>query len=173
MDKKIPIRKELRLEGYDYSTPGAYFLTFCTYNRKNTLSQIVGKGCEQPVLQLSSCGEIVDKIINGIPSRFCVTVDKYVIMPNHVHLLVTIAEEDAQRAIRESPLRGRSIISKVVGYIKMNTAKEIRQMFGNVRVWQRGFYDHIIRGSYDYDEIAKYIEENPIRWELDKLYSKG
>ncbi len=169
----MPIRKDLRLQGYDYSIPGAYFLTFCTYNRKNILSQIVGKAYEPPVLQLSPCGKIVDKLINGIPSHFCSMVDKYVIMPNHVHLLIMITEEDVQRAIRESPLRGRSIVSKMVGYIKMNASKEIHQLFGDVSVWQRGFYDHIIRGRQDYDEIAKYIEENPIRWELDKLYSQG
>jgi len=68
--------------------------------------------------------------------------------------------------------RGDSVISKVVGYIKMNASKEIHRQFGNKQVWQRSYYDHVIRNQADYDEIAKYISENPLRWELDKLYSE-
>jgi len=60
----------------------------------------------------------------------------------------------------------------VVGYIKMNASKEIHRQFGNKQVWQRSYYDHVIRNQADYDEIAKYISENPLRWELDKLYSE-
>jgi len=93
-------------------------------------------------------------------------------MPNHIHLIAMITEEDALRAIHESPLHGRSIVSKLVGYIKMNASKAIRKQYGNVGVWQRGYYDHVIRNQADYDMIAAYIEENPIRWELDQLYSK-
>jgi REP element-mobilizing transposase RayT len=73
-------------------------------------------------------------------------------------------------AIRESPLRGRSTVSKVVGYIKMNSSKEIHSRYGETKVWQRGFYDHVIRNQYDYEEIANYIYLNPTRWQADKLY---
>lgn len=75
-------------------------------------------------------------------------------------------------AIHESPLQSRSVVSKVVGYIKMNSSKEIHKHFGDITVWQRGFHDHIIRNKNDYDKIAKYISENPLRWELDCFFNQ-
>ena len=68
--------------------------------------------------------------------------------------------------------RGDSVISKMVGYIKMNVSKEIHNRFGDMVIWQRGFYDHIIRDKNDYEIITKYIHENPIRWHFDKLFSE-
>ena len=88
---------------YDYNTPGAYFLTFCTYNRKHFLSRIVGAIHESPELQLTTCGMIVESVIQNIPAHLHVTIDRYVIMPNHVHLIAVITEADMLRAIRESP----------------------------------------------------------------------
>ena len=172
MENKLPVRKNLRLREFDYNTPGAYFITFCTHNRSNILSRIVGAIHESPVSQLTTCGVIVDAVIQSIPEHLHVTIDRYVIMPNHVHLIVVIAESDVLRAIRESPLQGRSIVSKAVGYIKMNASKAIRQQYGDVTVWQRGYHDHVIRNQDDYEMIAKYIHENPLRWELDKFYSE-
>ena len=172
VENKLPQRKHPRLQEYDYSTPGAYFVTFCTHNRKNTLSHIVGAIHESPEVQLTTYGKIVDHVIQNLPAYLPVTIAYYVIMPNHIHLLLMLTEENLLRAIRESPLRSRSVISKVVGYIKMNASKEIHRQFGNKQVWQRSYYDHVIRNQADYDEIAKYISENPLRWELDKLYSE-
>ena len=172
MENKLPVRKNLRLREFDYNTPGAYFITFCTHNRSNILSRIVGAIQESPVSQLTTCGVIVDEVIQSIPEHLHVTIDRYVIMPNHVHLIVVIAESDVLRAIRESPLQGRSTVSKAVGYIKMNASKAIRQQYGDVTVWQRGYHDHVIRNQDDYEMIAKYIHENPLRWELDKFYSE-
>ena len=162
----------MRLNFYDYSTPGGYFITFCTHDRKNTLSRIVGAIHESPEPQLTVCGKIVERILQCIPQHLSVTVDQYVIMPNHVHLILLITEENAMRAIHESSLQGRSIISKAVGYIKMNASKAIRQIYGDVSVWQRGYHDHVIRNQADYEMIAKYIYENPIRWELDRYHQK-
>ena len=172
MENRLPVRKPLRLREFDYSTPGAYFITFCTYDRRNTLSRIVGAIHESPESCLTACGVIVDEVIRSISDHLPVTIDRYVIMPNHVHLIVMISEEDVRRAIRESPLQGRSIVSKLVGYIKMNASKAIRQQYGDVTVWQRGYHDHVIRNQADYEMIAKYIHENPFRWELDKFYSE-
>ena len=76
------------------------------------------------------------------------------------------------RAIRESPLQSRTIISKMIGYIKMNASRAIRQHYGDVVVWQRGYHDHVIRNQEDYVALAEYIQTNPIRWELDKLYTE-
>lgn len=85
-------------------------------------------------------------------------------------MIAIITEEDAQRAIRESPLQARSIMSKLIGYIKMNASKAIRQRYGAIPVWQRGYYDHVIRNQEDYVVLAQYIQTNPLRWKMDKLY---
>ena len=172
MENQLPVRKPLRMSHYDYNTPGAYFLTFCTYNRKHFLSRIVGAIHESPELQLTTCGMIVESVIQNIPAHLHVTIDRYVIMPNHVHLIAVITEADMLRAIRESPLRTRTVISKLIGYIKMNASKAIRQHYGDVTVWQRGYYDHVIRNQEDYVALAEYIATNPLRWELDKLYAE-
>ena len=93
-------------------------------------------------------------------------------MPNHIHLIAVITQEDALRAIRESPLQSRTILSNLIGYIKMNASKAIRQRYGDLPVWQRGYYDHVIRNREDYVALAEYIQTNPLRWELDKLYKE-
>ena len=172
MDNKLPQRKRLRLKYFDYSTPGAYFITICTQNRKCMLSHIVGAIHESPETQLTEYGKIADKIINNLPKNAKATVDRYVIMPNHIHLILVIKDSEETRAIRESPLRSRSIISKTVGYIKMNASKEIRNKYGDISVWQRGFHDHIIRNRNNYEKISKYIHENPFIWQHDCFYPK-
>ena len=90
-------------------------------------------------------------------------------MPNHIHLIILI-NDDQIRAIHESPLQRRSVISKVIGYIKMNATKEIHRRYGQKTIWQRGFHDHIIRNRADYEKIAKYIYDNPSKWQDDCLY---
>lgn len=169
MENQLPVRKPLRMSHYDYNTPGAYFITFCTHNRKRFLSRIVGAIHESPEPQLTTCGKIVESVMRNIPAHLHVTVDQYVIMPNHVHLIAVVTEDDVLWEIRESPLQSRSIMSKLIGYIKMNASKAIRQRYGDVVVWQRGYYDHVIRNQEDYVALAEYIQTNPIRWELDKL----
>ena len=110
--------------------------------------------------------------MQNIPAHLHVTIDRYVIMPNHVQLIAVITEDGALRAIRESPLQSRTIMSKLIGYIKMNASRAIRQHHGDVAVWQRGYYDHVIRNQADYTALAEYIQTNPLRWELDQLYEE-
>ncbi|MBO5884021.1 MAG: transposase [Clostridia bacterium] len=172
VQKEFPNRKNLRLKGFDYNSIGAYFITICTHKRHCTLSHIVGAIHESPETRLTEYGKTVDKIIGTVSDRFKIKVDGYVIMPNHVHLIVVITDEEELRAIRESPLRSRSLISKTIGYLKMNVSKEINNRFCKTKVWQRGFHDHIIRNRKDYEKIAKYIHENPLRWESDCFYSE-
>ena len=171
-EKRVPDRKPLRMAHYDYNTPGAYFLTFCTHNRKHFLSSVVGAIHESPEIQLTDCGRAVEETIQNLPDHLCVSVDRFVIMPNHIHLIAVITQEDALRAIRESPLQSRTILSNLIGYIKMNASKAIRQWYGDLPVWQRGYYDHVIRNREDYVALAEYIQTNPLRWELDKLYKE-
>ena len=171
-EKDFPKRKNIRLADFDYSTPGAYFITVCTHNRKSTLSHVVGAIHESPAIKLTEYGKIVDKFINSPPEHLKAKIKRYIIMPNHIHMIIEIPEDEEMRAIRESPLQSRSVVSKLVGYIKMNSSKEIHNKFGNATVWQRSFYDHLIRNRHDYIEIAKYIEENPAKWREDELYSE-
>ncbi len=171
MENKLPKRKNIRLRDVDYSAPGAYFITICTKDRSQMLSNIVGAIHESPAenVKLTQCGEIVDKYISLAQTRFNIEINHYVIMPNHVHCILEIIPNDLW-AIRESPLQSRSVVSQVVGFIKANSSKEIHKINPDLDVWQRGFYDHIIRDKHDYEEILKYIYENPLKWEDDELY---
>ena len=164
-------RKSPRLAGYDYSTPGAYFVTICTADRKKILSNItVGALHEAPVVALTTWGHVVDDVIACLPERFGIEMDRYVIMPNHIHLLLRIPEETV-RAIRESPLRKRDLLPQIVGYLKMNASKRIHAKDAAVHpLFQRSYHDHIIRGEADYEKIARYIAENPARWQEDCFY---
>ena len=171
MKNELPKRKLLRLKNFDYSRPGAYFITVCTQNRRKVLSDIVGAIHESPETKLTEYGKIVEEVINNIPDRFPAKIDRYVIMPNHFHLIIIITDSEELRAIRESPLRVRSLVSNIIGYIKMNASKEIHRRFGETSIWQRGFHDHVIRDRDDYEKIAKYIYENPKRWQYDCFYT--
>lgn len=157
---ELPKRKQNRLSEYDYSTANAYFITICTQNRRNLFWESVGAIIDRPQsVRLSAYGEIVNQAIRNIPSVYpAVSVDKYVIMPNHVHLLLQIC----------SDADGRSMIAPTISTI-------VRQMKGTVTkqagfpVWQKGFHDHVVRGSVDYQEIGEYIENNSAKWTEDKL----
>lgn len=164
-------RKNNRLSSYDYSLPGAYFITVCA-DRRRCLFSDVGALHEAPVVKLKEYGKMADAVIGSLPERFPITVDKYVIMPNHIHLLLSIHEK-GERAIRESPLRQRSLISKVIGYFKMNVTRKIRAYHPQETVWQRSYYDHVIRTEQDYQDVWQYIDNNPLQWQLDHLYVKG
>jgi len=172
MHNKHQQRKNLRLKNYDYSQPGYYFVTICTHNKVNLFGKIVGAIQESPKLpqmKLNKYGIIVQSIIENLPKRFSnIKIDNYVIMPNHIHMIIVILET---RAIPESPLQKRSLLSQIVGYLKMNTSKHIHAINKNINVWQRGYHDHIIRGQQDYLKIYEYIETNPLKWELDKYYN--
>ncbi|MBE6630409.1 MAG: hypothetical protein E7624_06115 [Ruminococcaceae bacterium] len=168
--KELPQRKPLRLRDFNYSAPGLYFITICTHHKKSTLSRVVGAIHESPAIKLTAYGEIVDRNIRALSERFVMEVGSYVIMPNHIHLILALTGDEQIRAIRESPLQGRSEISKIVGYLKMNASKEIRCRFGEETVWQRGFHDHIIRDREDLERHLRYIGENPLYWRSDELY---
>ena len=180
MENNLPNRKRTRLEKFDYGKHGAYFVTICTEGRRHILSEIVcdndtagqstpseavGEG--YPLPQLTFFGKIADRWINTIHEKYPnVSVERYVIMPNHIHLLLFV--DNIGRG-NPSPT-----ISTVVGWFKFNSTKEINAIANTAgkRIYQRSFYDHIIRNQRDYDEVAKYIYENPMRWRFDKLYGE-
>jgi len=159
-------RKPTRLKNYNYSQNGYYFITICTHNKKCIFSNIVGSIHESTEIKLNSNGIIVDKYINQLNTRFSLNIYKYVIMPNHIHLIGIIDE----RSIRESTLQKRSIISNAMGYLKMNSSRDIHKNGYALDVWQRSFHDHIIRGENDYLKIWNYIDTNPQKWKEDCFY---
>ena len=170
MPANLPVRKHCRLKEYDYSQNGKYFITICSFKRKNIFSDIVGAIHESPEVKLKPCGKIADNVIKQLEDRFQIVVDNYVIMPNHIHLIISIENQGIMRAIPESPLQGRSLISKIVGYLKMNVSKEIHKIQSDENIWQRSFYDHIIRNEQDFKKYWDYTLKNPYTWKSDKLY---
>lgn len=148
-------RKQYRLPNYDYSQNGAYFITICIKNKQPILSKIVvGTSSARPKLvQLTKIGAIVDKGIRGINQHYeNVFVDNYVIMPNHIHLLIRIQNDNAQ--ITPVPTISR-IIQQFKGYVTKQVGKPI---------WQEKSYDHVIRDDYDYMVRYQYIDDNPAKW---------
>lgn len=157
----FPQRKPNRLTEYDYSTPNAYFLTICTKNRKNLFWKNVGAIIDRPEnVPLTNLGCLVRQCIIEIPMHYpMISVDNFVVMPNHIHLLLQI-HTDAD---------GRSLIAPTISTV-------VRLMKGTVSkqagfsVWQKGFYDHVIRNDKDYQSIWNYIQGNPSKWTEDQLY---
>lgn len=168
---KIPQRKPTRLANFDYSSGGAYFITICTNNRANILSTIADKiptttvGEGFPLPQLTSCGLIVEKWIKELPNKYHeISVERYVIMPNHIHLLI-VSNDDG----RGDP---SPTITSAMGWLKYQSTREVNKAHNTIgaKVFQRSFHDHIVRDMHDYCEIDRYIYENPMRWKFDKLY---
>ena len=161
MDKNLPKRKPNRLRDFDYSSCGAYFITICTKERRNYFWNTVGATIGRPQdVPLTSYGKIVNDAINNIPKSYPqISVDYYAIMPNHIHLILQIYSEDKNGRPMVAPT-----ISRVVGQLKGYVTKQIKEA-----VWQKSFHDHIIRNRDDYQEISRYIYENPSNWETDEL----
>ncbi len=172
MSEYLPRRKELRLKSYNYNGNGCYFITICTKDKAHLFGRYdVGAIHESPVkhstnrcIVLNQYGKIVEITIKNVSEKYNeINIENYIIMPNHIHLLISISNNvDPERAIRESPLQ-RSLLSKTVGYIKMNVSKEIHKSNPTVDVWQRGYTDHIIRNKTDYENHWNYIEYNALK----------
>ena len=158
MEKKE--RKKNRLKNFDYSQNGAYFITICTNNRKPILSEItVGATCSRLDVQLSEYGEIIDNELKKLNTIYeNVYIDNYVIMPNHIHMIIRI--ESDHRRLQVAPT-----IIRIIKQFKMSVTKQI-----GTSIWQKGYYDHVIRDNIDYMTKYQYIDENPAKWDKDKYY---
>ena len=155
--------------GADYNTVGAYFITICTKNRRCLLSRIVGDdvlGVPSYSTDLSPLGEIANTYINQLNNFYdCLSVEKYVIMPNHIHIMLIVLGNGTPRT--SSPTKQTQTVPHFVSTFKRFCNKEYGE-----NIWQRGFHDHIIRNREDYEEHLKYILENPMHWYYDELYSE-
>ncbi len=147
---QLPNRKHNRLAGYDYSKQNFYFVTICTRNKSNLFY------CEN---ELNNYGLIAEKELKNIHKHFeGVWVDKYVIMPNHIHAVIVIGCNGVEERSRPFPT-----LSTVVGLYKSGVSRQIHKESPNIVVWQKSFYDEIIRNENAYLEVLQYIEENPLK----------
>ena len=148
-------RKTIRLENYSYNQARAYFITICTKERKKLFWNCVGATIGRPQeITLSRYGEIVNNAIKNIPKHYpAISVDKYVIMPDHIHLLLHIHSDENGRAMHAPTIS--TVIQQTKGYV----TKQI-----GLPIWQKLFYDHVIRDHNDYDEIWEYMENNPLKY---------
>ncbi len=159
-------RKTLRLAGYDYNENGLYFLTICVKNKEKILCKIVGDGVlDVPKIILSPYGKIVEKYILSINNTEKISVHKYVIMPDHIHLLIFVDNytEGPLHGTSRTPSPTNALVPHMVSTFKRFCNKEI-----GLNIWQRGFYDHIIRNEQDYIKHYNYIETNPLLWEKER-----
>ena len=157
MQEKRPQRKINRMLSFDYSTSGAYFITVCVKDRKPILSSIMDYENEmgkQRKVVLTRLGKIVEETIKNIPNIYSViAVENYVIMPDHIHFLLRI-RTDSNGIALEAPS-----IDRVIKQMKSCITKRI-----GFSIWQKSFFDHVIRNENDYFEVYKYIDNNPINW---------
>jgi REP element-mobilizing transposase RayT len=176
-------RRSIRLKGYDYSQEGAYFVTIVTWRREFLFGEIVNQE-----MRLSQRGKIVDECWRSIPEHFPhAELGAYVIMPNHVHGIIiinptgenwiatntsqSVGARHASPPQHASPLRPRGVASgslgAIVGSFKSAVTKRIGRELNETGIWQRNYYEHIIRDDKDLQNKTDYIEANPLLWDED------
>ena len=167
---KFPKRKATRLKNYDYSTPGAYFITVCVKNRAELLGKIVGCGdFDAPKMVLSEYGIILQKYLELMSGKYShMKIYMYVIMPNQFHFILFITEDITKKnGLSQAPNPTNNEMSKFLSLLK----RYCNRAYGK-NIWQASCNDHIIRGEKDYQKIWEYIDTNVIRWERDCFYAK-
>ena len=143
-------RKNPRLKEYNYALGGYYFITICTEHKNHCFGEIVEK------MQLNEIGKLAQGNIEKLEAIYnTIKIDKFVVMPNYIHIILIIDKET------------NLTISRIIKQYKEWITKTIKKS-----IWQKSFYDHIIRNEKDYYRIWKYIEENELKWSLDKYYSE-
>lgn len=179
----LPHRKKLRIPDFDYSQPGAYYVSIVTQGRRKLFGQIV-----DGEMVLNDIGKMVKEVIDQIPDHYPgINVELFVVMPNHIHALLIISEVVAgPRACQSNdgklrgvdPTKKQLSLAEIVHRIKSLTTHQY--MIGvrdkgwsrfEKRLWQRNYYEHVIRNERDYQAIYDYIIANPMNWEKDKEFS--
>jgi putative transposase len=168
----------LRLQGYDYSQAGMYFVTVVVKDRKHVFGEIVNE-----TMMLNEAGNIVQDVWRDLPNHYTDTkLDEFIVMPNHVHGIIVIQQEDTSISnptvgeVHEPPLqqpaldRRRMMIPKIIGRFKTVSAKHVNLLHGRPGqpLWQRGFHDRIIRDENELNKIRSYIQTNSLRLSLDQ-----
>ncbi len=171
--KKGPNRKSIRLPEYDYSQPGAYFVTICVRGKEPLLGKIMNGE-----VRLTKLGQIADEGIRQLPSRFpSIEILIFCVMPNHVHFIIAntnmgrggVTPPSASQGEGTSPLP-KDTLGKIVGFYKYQTTKQINQARNTpgIRFWQRNYYERVIRNDRELQATYDYIIANPPNWEQDE-----
>jgi putative transposase len=178
MENKLPNRKGLRLKNYDYSQAGYYFVTLCTEDKGHVLGTVV-----DGFMKLNNAGEMIKNWIEKLNDKYeNVELDKFVIMPNHIHFIVIIVGADPcvsppDISDNTGAHMGTPLHTIIQWFKTMSTNEYIKgvkndqYIFFDKRVWQRNYYEHVIRKDNELHEIREYIMNNPAKWELDKYFS--
>lgn len=166
---ELPVRKHVRLKEYDYSRNGGYFVTVCTKDRRNILSDVVGRGLAPAEIRLTDCGQLVETELFALSVRYgFVRVEKYVIMPNHVHVLLMFGSGTAGASPRPT-------LMQVIGTFKSLSTRRWNEKAGTggEKLWQSGYHEHIIRDDNNFLLHWQYIDQNPARWGEDEYYAEN
>lgn len=149
MKGNMPVRKRIRLQDYDYSNENMYFITICVKDREEILGKII-----EDNIKLTKEGNAVEQNINKIKQIYKnVIIDEYVVMPNHIHILVFINYKTSVT------------VSKIIKHLKTYITRDIKYS-----IWQKSFYEHIVRNEKEYLKIKEYIKNNVINWRKDKYF---
>ena len=144
-----PVRKSPRLPNYDYSSTNYYFITICTHEKKCFFGNLN---------QLNALGKIAQQEIIDIPQHYTgVSVDCYVVMPNHIHAIITLDRCDTS-------------LDQIIGQYKSGVSRKAKILMPTQPLWQRSFHDHVIRSQASYEKIWNYITHNAQKWEEDRFY---
>ncbi len=160
-------RKSIRLKGYDYSLPGLYFVTICTRNRIHRFGKIANNK-----MVLNENGKIVEYVWKHLIDHYpSIRLHDYVVMPNHFHGIVQILSvmdmvSPVGEGLKPSPTKP---LTEIVRGFKTFSARKINELHHTIgeNVWQRNYYEHIIRTQMSYEHIVNYIRLNPIHWGND------
>ena len=166
-------RKSIRLHNFDYSSNGMYFITICTYQKINLFGSIING-----IMHLSPIGKIAEEEIanaNYKRAEHFIEITKYVIMPNHIHMIIQIYNPDLLHKYQKESFSNptsKSISSTIRSYKSAVTKRihEINKSYEAEKIWQPRYFDNIIRNEKAYQEIWNYIDSNVSRWEEDKFY---
>ena len=158
----IAKRKRLRIKDFDYSSQNYYFVTICTDKRTCVFGDIDS---------LNDIGKIVDIELQKVSEHFPnVKIDKYVVMPNHIHAIIVIGCEERTVGNGLELSEKTPTLSQIIGLYKSGVSRQVHKVYPDLKLWQKSFYDHVIRNEKEYQEIWKYIDENPVRWCDDEYY---
>ncbi len=158
MNNNLPSRKHPRLNTFDYSSSGAYFITICTQDRQCILSNFIKHELFPVKIKYTEYGKIAEEQLILLEKRYpSVKVDQYVIMPDHIHIILVIHDDKSEASFHPT-------VSDIVCTYKSLTTRECKKVGSIQKLFQTSFYEHIIRNHEDYIEISKYIQENPTHW---------
>lgn len=167
VDRRSPYRRRntLRLPGHDYSSPGAYFVTTCTYNRVCLFGDIRGDE-----MRLNAFGRIVERCWYALPNHYPnVELDAFVVMPNHIHGIILLVGDDVAPESKRSRAHKRQALPEIVRGFKTFSARGINGIRGTrgEAVWERTFYERIVGDGAALHAIRRYIANNPAQWAMD------